>query len=199
MAEEMWEDAERRFQAARARWDPQDPSRSIEGMREITHLYPLWGKGHGALWEVHKHLGHAEEALYHFVQLVVVQPSFGNLLELGALLGRAGRLEDACVVLDHLLGVIHDAPTPQLARSVFDALLVTLTRLQQGARMVEVADLAVVHCGQHLVFEYQAVLGYMLAKEPSKARTRLATMIGRVPADHPLAPKVEQMRHMLGM
>lgn len=145
MTEEMFVDAERRFQQARALWDASDPSRSIHGMRMITQQYPLWGKGHGALYDVYKHPGQHEEALYHFVQRVIVQPSFANRSELGMLLGRAGQLEASRVVPEELLDIVDEAPSPEVAHTMFDSLLVTLTRLHEGARMVEVADLGITH------------------------------------------------------
>ena len=199
MTEDMLADAERRFQAAHALWDVSDPSQSIEGMREITHRYPLWGKGHGALYDVQKHLGQTDEALYHFVQLVVVQPTFANFSQLGMLLGQAGRFDASRVALEYLLCIIDEAPSSATAGEVFRSLLVTLTRLQQGARMVEVADKAIAHQGPQLVFEYQAVLGHILAQQPDAARARLRPLLVRVPASHPLVGKLNQMRQMLSV
>ncbi len=199
MTDEMVTDAEQRFQRGRELFDADDPTPSVEAMREITRLYPLWGGGHGALYDVCKHLGRYEDALYHLSQLIALQPEFDNLCDLGVLLGRLERLEDSATVLEHLLTIQHEAPSQESALDMVFSLLVTLTRQHRGAEMVKVADDAVARYGARVDLVYQGILGLILSKRTDEARQRLSNAIPNLPPNNPLETKFAEMKQMLGL
>ena len=198
MTDEMLADANRQFQAGRALFDPANPSVALEAMRNITKQYPLWGGGHGAMFEGQQHLGNTEEALYHLSQLVVVQPTYDNFALFGQKLGQAGKLEESCIVLEFLFTIPEAAVSPDDELSVTKDLLVTLTRLQKGARMVEVVNEATTRHGFDVVLEYQAVLGHILSGAKDAARARYERLMPKVPSNHPLYQKLESMKQFVG-
>ena len=198
MTDEMLADANRQFQAGRALFDPANPSVSLEAMRSITKQSPLWGGGHGAMFEGQQHLGNTEEALYHLSQLVVVQPTYDNLALFGQKLGQAGKLEESCVVLEFLFTIPEAAVTPDDELSVTKDLLVTLTRLQKGERMVAVVNEATTRHGFDVVLEYQAVLGHILSGANDAAKARYERLMPKVKSNHPLFDKLQKMKQFVG-
>lgn len=199
MTDEMLADANRQFQAGRALFDPANPSVSLEAMRSITKQYPLWAGGHGAMFEGQQHQGNTEEALYHLSQLVVVQPTYDNFALFGQKLGQAGKLEESCIVLEFLFTIPEAAVTPDDELSVTKDLLVTLTRLQKGDRMVEVVNEATTRHGFIVELEYQAILGHILSGTNDAAKARLGILSPKVKPTDPLFGKLQKMKQILGL
>lgn len=200
------EQAYQAFVAARDRFDPAAPEVSLNAMRAIVQRWPLWGGGHGALHDFYKFQGELDQALYHLRQLIALQPSYENLLNLGELLGRLERYEAATVVQEHLWatreaatpGIVEPSPRALAYRAACQ-LLVTLTRQQRGARMVQVADEALVHFGENSTLRYQQILGLTVDGRRDEARRQCAAALPRLPREDPMRPRFQQMAGLLGL
>ena len=68
-------------------------------MRSIVRDYPLWPKGHGALYDLHLFLGNFAEAEYHLRQLIALQPAYEYAVDLA---------EQEAELLTGRLLVVHD-------------------------------------------------------------------------------------------
>lgn len=202
---QMRADAQARFEAARALYRSDNPWPSLKAMQAITRRYPTLPIGYDAQMVFHKNRGNYAEGAYYCGQLVAVQPTWKAVALWARLLGQAGQLDDSCALLEFLHAAADDSVSPTdghplstaEVQSVVHDLLVTLTRLQQGARMVEVAQAELRRHGPQVHISYQVVVGHLLCGQVEAARSVAAPLLARVGADHPLHPKLQQMRAML--
>ena len=190
-------EAEELFLKSRSLYHPSNPQPSIDVMLTITHRFPLWGKGHIAMFDVMHHLGKLEEASYHLAQYIILFPEADRIAHLGKLMGRLGHLEESEIILMHLIlradkGVVKDI----LRTTVFD-LLVTLGRLQKGESMVMIARWAMNRWGFEPSYAYQEILGLLIQKETQKAKQYFLITFPRIPAQHPMYAKFLSMKNIL--
>ena len=173
----MRADAQARFEAARAPFQPDNPQPS-HVMQAITRRYPA-PIGYDAQMLFHQSRRNYAEAAYYCGQLVAVQPTWKAVALWARLLGQAGQLDDSCALLEFLHAAADDSVSPTdghplsaaEVQSVVHDLLVTLTRLQQGARMVEVAEAGLRRHGPQVHISYQVVVGTAVrAIGPPKCR-----------------------------
>ena len=205
VSQEMQADAQARFQAGRALWNSQDPAPSIAAMRELTRLHPTLDIGHDALMLAHQHLKDFPEAAYHCGQLVAVQPTYKAVNLWARLLGRSGQLEDACDLLEFLYAAADAAVSPtdghplsaEEVKSVAHNLLVTLTRLQRGASMVEVAEAQLKRHGAQPNISHQAAVGHLFCGQIESARAHALPLLAWVKPGHPLHAPLQRMRPLL--
>ena len=190
-------EAEALFLKGRALYNSADPQPSIDAMRTITHRFPLWGKGHIAMFDVMHHLGKLEEASYHLAQYIILFPEADRIAVLGRLMGYLGRLAESEIILMHLIsradkGIVEDV----LRTAVFD-LLVTLGRLKKGDSMVMIARWAMNRWGFEPSYAYQEILGLILQKDSLKAKQHFLITFPRIPAQHPMYEKFLSMKNIL--
>ena len=190
-------DAEARWQAARASYVPGHHEASEAGMRAIVRDYPLWPKGHGALYDLHKFLGNLPEAEYHFRQLIALVPSYDYALDLAELLGGAGQLEPAMTLFDELWK-LRTFGSEDLVQRLVHGRLVTIGRLHDGARMTAIAREALDLFGEVASVRYQYLLGLILMERRDEARDGCRAALAALPQDEPLRPRFEQMLTQLG-
>ncbi|MBI5368506.1 MAG: hypothetical protein HZA54_15835 [Planctomycetes bacterium] len=188
--------AEAEWQRARALYQPGAHAASEQAMREIVSRYPLWGKGHGALYDLHRFLEQWAEAEYHLKQLIAVAPTWEHLKLLADLLGPRGRTEEAAVVQEHLWAHRQDAPA-ESACDVARNFLVTLHRLRRHRRMVELAVAAQEVCGEQPVLVYQQVLGLLRDDQHAAARARFAEFEPRLDPQDPLYGQFLKLKQAL--
>lgn len=195
---ERLEEAEAAWQKARALYRPGAHEASEKAMVEICRRYPLWGKGHGALYELYVFLKRFEDAEYHLLQLLALQPIDEHLKDLGNLLGRQKKLAEAEVVQRHLFERREKAPTKGEGHLWSMNYLVTLGRLQRTDRMLEVVDQAEKTFGQEAGLEYQAIFALILAGRKPEAKTRFDKVFPTVEKTHPLYRNYLRMKAILG-
>ena len=113
------------------------------------------------------------------------------------MLGRLGRLEESRIVLKHLLDSRSSADSQEAWERMAQDYLVTLTRLQRGSEMVEVADTVMDVVGESAHFQYQAILGLMIQEKFRAASERLESCRPRLKPLGQLATKFVQMDQIL--
>ena len=135
---EQEDEARAAFESARTLFEPQDPLHGLEALAYVVARWPLWGAGHAALCDAHRRLGHHAEASYHARQLLAAEPDVDHVLKLAVSLAREGKLQDAKSIQSYVWNTREHQPRESGYRVACD-LLVTLTRLQDGPGMVDLA------------------------------------------------------------
>jgi len=190
------EEARDAFDLARSLFNPDAPEDGLNALTAVAARWPLWGAGHAALCDAYRHLGDHAEASYHARQLLAVVPDAGHVLKLAVSLAREGKLQDAQALQGHVW--MHRASAPgQTDHQAACDLLVTLTRLKDGAQMVAVAGEALALFPGDETLTYQRLLGLMLSDRRDEARTGCDEVLASLPGDAPLRPRFEQMRAAL--
>ncbi len=197
MTPEMEADAEAAWKAGRDLFKPGAHEASEKAMVEIVRKYPYWGKGHGALFELYGYLRDGEKAGYHLRQLIAIQPRYDNLVSLGEHLGKMGKYDDSRTLLEHLVAERAKAPDDLQARRATGILLITLTKLKDGAAMIEVADAAIVDLGESPDLVYQAALGRILEERFAEAEKLVDGQLARLKADSPFVPRFQNMKRVI--
>jgi len=156
----------------------------------FAHAYSLQGRFAGEM-------GEFDTAAFHMRQSIAIRPIFSSLAELARVLGKQGKLEDSLILSRFLLKNRKEASSDQEAMGSIQDLLVTLTRLQKGAEMVQVADAAIADYGGATVFHYQAILGLMLTKAFQPAMRRLESVEPHLNPADPMSAKFAQLKQIL--
>ena len=81
--------------------------------------------------------------------------------------------------------------------SVAHDLLVTLTRLQRGARMVKVAEAQLKRHGAQPNISHQAAVGHLFCGQVESARAHALPLLAWVKPGHPLHEPLQRMRPLL--
>jgi len=137
-------------------------------------------------------------AAFLMCQSIAIRPIFSSLAELARVLGKQGKLEDSLILYRFLFETRKEASSDQEAVRAIQGLLVTLTRLQKGAEMVQVADAANADYGGAALFHYQAILGIMLTKAFQPAMRRLESVEPHLNPADPMSAKFAQLKQILG-
>ena len=138
-----------------------------EQFQFYAHAYTL----QGAICE---NLGNLDKAAFHFRQSIAIDANFRVLGDLGRVLGKQKKLEDSLAILRYLFAHRDQASSREQAIGFTQTLLVTLTQLQRGEEMVQVADAAIESYGAATVFLYQAILGLLLSGQAAAGLARLS-------------------------
>jgi len=190
------EEARAAFEAARALYDPDAPEEGLRALSTVAARWPLWGAGHAALCDAFRHLGEHAEASYHARQLLAVEPDVDHVLKLAVSLAREGRLEDARQLQSHVWTTRQAQPGSCWYQAACD-LLVTLTRLKDGAGMVALAEEALELFPGNATLAYQRCLGLLLSDQRDEALAGCEQALGSLGEDAPLRPRFEQLRATL--
>ena len=193
---EQEEEARGAFEAARALFDPESPDAGLGALLAVASRWPLWGAAHAALSDAWRHLGDHAEASYHARQLLAAVPDAEHVLKLAVSLAREGKLEDAHDIQAHVWTERASLRNEDAYRAACD-LLVTLTRLKDGAKMVAVAEAALAAFPGDATLTYQRLLGLMLSDRRDEALAGCDGALASLEDGDGMRPRFEQMRALL--
>jgi len=190
------EEARAAFETARALFAPDAPEEGLRALSTVAARWPLWGAGHAALCDAFRHLGDHAEASYHARQLLALEPHVDHVLTLAVSLAREGRLEDARQLQSYAWTSRQAQPESSWYQAASD-LLVTLTRLKDGAGMVALAEEALALLPGHPTLVYQRCLGLLLSDRRDEALAGCEQALAELAEGAPLRPRFEQLRAVL--
>jgi tetratricopeptide (TPR) repeat protein len=159
---------------------------------DAARKYPYYEDAYLNLFYLYDALGNATEAEYHLKQAIALAPRYDNLEMLGRFLGRNKRYDEAAVVQDHLWQTRMEAPE-HIALEATQDYLVTLSRIVDADKMIEIAAYAIADFGPQSKLMYQYIYGYLLANRMSEAKVRLERVMPRLDPSDPLYSRFEQM------
>jgi tetratricopeptide (TPR) repeat protein len=163
----------------------------------FSKRFPVFAHAYSLQGAFAEEMGEFDTAAFHMRQSIAIKPIFSSLAELARVLGKQGKLEDSLILYRFLFENRKEASSDQEAMGSIQGLLVTLTRLQKGAEMVQVADAAIADYGGATLFHYQAILGLMLSKSFEPAIRRLVALEPHLNPADPLLAKLAQLKQIL--
>jgi tetratricopeptide (TPR) repeat protein len=192
MTEEMQRAVGRGIEDALALSETENKQAAVDRLLSLVGEYPYSAVGYQALANVYADLGDGQEAEYNFKQWIALRPDYRNLMLFAKYLGRAGRLAEARAIEEHLWQLRSEVPTDLSLEAVHDY-LVTLSRVPDGPKMVEVTSEAMKEYGRETTLVYQQIYGYILAGREVEAWALLNSVLPRLSAEDPLQPRFQQM------
>lgn len=196
MSPTMLEDAREQLNQALAKQADGDLAGAEAGLLALARRYPIYAPAYGCLYELYWDSERPEPAEFMVKQLIALQPTPGNLLRLGRLLGRLGRLDEAEVVQQQVWEERAEL-TDDLPHEAAADLLITLGRKQAPDRMLRVIAEAVALLGERSTLQYQSVYAHVLAGRRDQARARLREVLPHIHPEDPLRPRFAQMEQFL--
>jgi tetratricopeptide (TPR) repeat protein len=160
----------------------------------FSKRYPVFGYAYALQGAFALDMGHVEAAAFYVRQAIAIQPNLDSLAELGRVLGKQAKLEDALVLYSFLFENRQEVGSEKQAIRFTESLLLTLNRLQRGDEMLRVADAAIADYGEHSFFHYQAVLGLIISERFGLALRRIEAVVPQIDQDDIVRVKLSRLK-----
>jgi len=165
--------------------------------KAFSNRFPIFAHAYSLQGAFAEEMGELDTAAFHLRQSIAIRPILSSLAELGQVLGKRGSLNESLVLYRFLFENRKEAGSDREALRFIQGLLVTLTRLQKGAEMVQVADAAIADYGGATTLHYQAILGLMISKAFQPALNRLEAIESYLNPADPMSAKFAQLKQVL--
>lgn len=192
MTEEMQRAVEQGISAALALSDAGNRREGVDRLLALVGEYPYSADVYQALADLFSDMGDEVEAEYNFKQCIALRPDYRSLMFFARFLGRIGRLAEAQAIEEHLWQIRAEVPASLSLKAVHDY-LVTLSRVPDGPRMIEVTEQAMKEYGGETTLVYQQIYGYVLAGRKGDALALLDSVMPRLDPTDPLLARFQQM------
>jgi hypothetical protein len=160
---------------------------------DTVRRYPYCYEAFGVLSDVCTSLGRTADAVYYGRQVVGLVPSYRNLTLLARSLGQDGKLAEAATVQYHLWQTRSEAE-PAEALEAIHGYLVTLSKLDDAAPMLDICGQALVEHPGDSTLRYQQAFANLLLQDLPEAHRLAEQALATLPPGEPLLPRFAQLR-----